>query len=344
MEDNKRLIIKVCELYYDKNKTYTQIGKLLKVSRFKVSRLIKEGRRKGIINIVITDNYNNENLILEQQLEKTFGINMATVINNNNLPLIELRKKIGYEASKFINEILNDGDIICLTNGYTVNGIGDFIIKKKKVTDIKIVESNGESIITKFDYSCREISKKFAKIYNTAPYIINAPIIVDSKELRDNLLKQAGIKRTISLFDKVNILIFSVGNFYPKITRSIIDACDFSKQDFLELYNLKAAGNIMSYYFDINGNFLSTSFNDRLICFPKEKISNIPYTLAVVFGFEKRYALLGALRSKVIKFLIVDDILAKEVLNLSNLRKEDYDKTIENDKDFLNYINGTVTD
>ena len=50
-----RDIIKACLLYYEENKTQEEISGLLGVSRYKISRILRDAKRKGIVTIHVND-------------------------------------------------------------------------------------------------------------------------------------------------------------------------------------------------------------------------------------------------------------------------------------------------
>jgi DNA-binding transcriptional regulator LsrR (DeoR family) len=107
-----------------------------------------------------------------------------------------------------------------------------------------------------------------------------------------------------------------------------------SREDFMSLRALAPAGDILYHYYDIEGHFLETTFENRLVCLGANEIRKVPYTLTAVCGLEKRYALLGGLRTGITKYLVVDDLLAEEVLRIKDLAAEEYRKKISDDVGF----------
>lgn len=338
MIKNLDLIIKVSKLYYEKNLNFTEIGNLLKLSRFQVANIIKTAKKTGVVKILIDDKYIDENIKLNELLEKEFGIDRVIVVDNRELPEPEIRKRIGYITANFLNDILKDGDIISLTTSSTVNAIADSIVNKNKIRNIIVIEANGGSNIT-YSNSVHVLARKFAKVFNATHYSINAPIIVKSKKTRDILLEEKNLKKIFELFNKVKVLIFGIGTFYPKVNKLMIESGDLHKSEFLELRDLNAAGNILYYYYDIEGNFLNANFNGRIICLPKEKLKDIPYRIAVAYGKNKKFGVIGALRTKLVKFLILDSQLAKGILDIKDISKKEFEKLCKKDINFNNYIN-----
>ncbi|WP_258566825.1 sugar-binding domain-containing protein [Microbacterium sp. Se5.02b] len=78
MEDDL-LMVRVAELYYDEDKTQDEIGGLLKVSRWKVGRLLTQAKDRGIVRIEIV-HPRARRLGLERLLVERFGLTDAVVV------------------------------------------------------------------------------------------------------------------------------------------------------------------------------------------------------------------------------------------------------------------------
>jgi len=332
------LVYKASRLYYEDDLTFTEIGKKLKLSRFQVANIIKTAKEIGLVRIIIDEKFIDKNLKTATLLEDIFKIDKVLVVNNENLPESEVKRKIGLEAANLLVNIIKDNDVISLTTSSTVKAIADSIYNIGKIKNIKIIEANGGSNLS-YSNSVHNISRKFSKVFNAPHFTINAPIIVDSIETKRVLLGEKNIKNTYKMFHEINILIFGIGTFYPKINKLMIESGDLHKNEFLELKRLYAAGNILFYYFDIEGNFLNTSFDNRIICLPKENIKDISYKVAAVFGHEKKYGVLGALRTGLINFLILDNVLAEKILEIKDLSQKEFKKKCGEDINFNDYIN-----
>ena len=79
--NNKRLMIKVCELYYIQNKSQKEISAILGISRPQICRLITAAKEGGIVNISISNPYVRETE-LENRLIGRFGIRDALVVDS----------------------------------------------------------------------------------------------------------------------------------------------------------------------------------------------------------------------------------------------------------------------
>ena len=78
MFKQERLLIKIAEMSYLENKTQSQISKELGIHRSTISRLLKQTRESGIVEINIK--YDTAgNYSIEKVLEKSFGLQKARI-------------------------------------------------------------------------------------------------------------------------------------------------------------------------------------------------------------------------------------------------------------------------
>src|SRR6478735_6118712 len=80
-DDDELLSVRVAELYYDENKTQDEVGALLKISRWKVGRLLTQARERGIVRIEIV-HPRARRLSVERALSERFGLKDAVVVPN----------------------------------------------------------------------------------------------------------------------------------------------------------------------------------------------------------------------------------------------------------------------
>lgn len=51
--EEKRLLVKIAQMYYEKDMTQSEISKALNIYRTSISRLLKKARDEGIVKITI---------------------------------------------------------------------------------------------------------------------------------------------------------------------------------------------------------------------------------------------------------------------------------------------------
>jgi deoxyribonucleoside regulator len=74
-------------------------------------------------------------------------------------------------------------------------------------------------------------------------------------------------------------------------------------------------GDISGRYFDINGNRILGDVEDRIIGLIWDDLQKLNNVVAVVCGWDKTAAIVGALRTGLLDYLIIDDRTLSEVFS-----------------------------
>ena len=82
--DDPRLMVRVCDLYYNQGISQQQIAKDLNLSRPTVSRVLALAKEQGIVKISISNVNAVEHWELERRLEKEFGLREVIIVGENS--------------------------------------------------------------------------------------------------------------------------------------------------------------------------------------------------------------------------------------------------------------------
>ena len=307
-------MVKVANLYYKDNITQDEIAKKLKISKYQVNRVLKKALSSGIVKITIIDAASNVS-VLEEELEKSFGLKRAIVIENFGLSDIELKSKLGSAAAEYLLEIIKDNDIIGVSWGTTVNEVINHLPARIN-KEVEVVQITGGSHQLSLDLNCHDITRRLALKFDREPHLLFAPAILDSKKVNDMLMREKSIRSTFEFFDKITIALVGIGAIYPRIVSTLVNTGHISKEDFESLNKHNAVGDVFSHFFDINGVICDSSLKGRLVAMQVGTLLNVPYSIGVAGGKLKAEAILGALRGRYINILITDDTAAEKILKL----------------------------
>ena len=81
--NNRRLAVKVCELYYYAGLSQKEICAKLGISRPQISRILKEARTSGLITITINNPFGNETALSWLSLRSTIWLARWSLIREN---------------------------------------------------------------------------------------------------------------------------------------------------------------------------------------------------------------------------------------------------------------------
>ncbi|MCL5071394.1 MAG: sugar-binding transcriptional regulator [Actinobacteria bacterium] len=314
MAYNTDLIIKVAKLYYEQNCNFNQISEKLKISRYKIYRIIKKAKDTGIVKIII--NTPSKSLIdLETRIETLYRLKRAIIVQNEGLPSEELKYKIGQAAGELLIEILEDGDILGVSWGSTVQKILNFLtLRVNKKVDI--VQLSSGSHLSGLDIMCHELSRQLAERFNSKPYLLFSPEIAKNKKMKDLLLEDDSIKKTFALFDKLTIAIFGVGPLTLEELERLSNYGQITENEARTLLENKAIAGIFSNYIDSEGRICDEKLASRAITMPIQKLKEIPYSILLAGGAQKSESILAAIRGGYVNVLVTDEKAIKEILKL----------------------------
>jgi DNA-binding transcriptional regulator LsrR (DeoR family) len=301
-------MVEVAHLYYEENLSQQEIADRLNVSRSLIALLLKKAREQGIVQIQIRDPQNVfQDLAL--QLQERFHLKHAEVVSSAHLSTLLTRRAVGNAAAQFLDRNLQDGDILGLAWGRTILEVVN-LLAPSKPRQIEVVPLLGESGYTSSYTQLNQIVLQAARAFNGTPYFLLVPMLVGSKELRDALLQDTSTKDVISRWERITYACVGIGAF-PPVDGQIVY---IGQENLPELIQREAVGDICARYFNSQGEFIKTEFNERLLGVSLDHLRRTKNVLAVAVGIEKARAVLGALRTQLITHLFVDEALARVLL------------------------------
>ena len=135
-------------------------------------------------------------------------------------------------------------------------------------------------------------------------HLIQAPIIVQSKSIRDTLFKETTIRETIEIARKADLVMFSVGLIGPEslLWKSGL----LTESDATKLKMAGAVGAICGRFFDEQGNRCLHDLTERTIGLNLNELKKIKHKILISAGVEKNQAVIGALKGNLVDVLIID--------------------------------------
>jgi deoxyribonucleoside regulator len=253
---------------------------------------------------------------LEEKLEKKFKLKRAIVVENFGLSDTELKAKIGQAASRYLLDIIKEGDIIGVSWGTTINEVINYLPTKIN-RSVEVVQITGGSHELSIDLNCHDITRRFASKFGVNPHLLYAPSIVDTKKMHDMLLEETSIKKTFDHFSKLTIAMVGIGAMYPRVISTLVKTGHISGSDLEYLKASGAVGDVYSHFFNIDGKTCDSKLSERIIAMPVKELFRVPYSIGIAGGELKAEAILGAIRGKYINILITDSHAGEKIMKIS---------------------------
>jgi DNA-binding transcriptional regulator LsrR (DeoR family) len=248
---------------------------------------------------------------LALKIRKAFNIK-DVLIAASSKSIEKCRENAGALAAFYLQKVLEDNMLLGVTLGRTSYYVTHYLEMPgtKKVDVIQMVGGiSGKTI----DTDGQEITKRLARKLNGNSYILHAPHMVKTKLLKDLLIQEPSISAHFERFNDIDVALLGIG--YPKLhIGTQVTSGAITKADSIQLLELGAVADICGKYFDINGKTCNAGINERAIAIDLEILKQIPIVIGVAAGLEKVKSCISILRSGYINVLIIDEILAKGLI------------------------------
>ncbi len=309
VQEKWNMLSTVANLYYNADLTQSQIAERLYTSRSRVSRLLKEAREQGVVEITIQEPW-ERNLDLEDSLKKAFSLEDVRVINLHNYDQDAGLERLAETAAYYVDAMIEENMIIGISWGYTLYRIvSEIKSNSRRNLPITVVPIMGPANVKSPEKDSLELAQNLASAYGGKYRYLYAPLFVKSKELRNNLIQEDEIREVLDLSRKSDIILTSVGSIEYRSWEHYL-----SEKTLRTLKNKGAVGHIGGHFYNIEGKELSTSLADRMIGLSLKEIKDCKEVVCVAYGTNKADPVLGALRGGFINTLIIDEDCAKKIL------------------------------
>jgi len=298
------LKVKISKLYYQQNLSKKKIGENLRLSRFKVAKLLEDAVKDGIVTINIKEPENTY-IDLENTLEKKFKVFRVSVVDSSSDYNL-MKKNIGVAAANCLIDLVYNGDTIGIAWGTTIYEMINALPERIEKKDVSVVQITGGLNQVETKYNAIELSSRLSKIFNSKCYQLYAPAIVDCIETKQLLFNDSSIKRTLDMFNKVNIAIVGIGSVSPKPSTLLYKEGFLKEEDIIKIVKNNAVGDINTSFYDFNGETCKLELENRTVGMKIEQLKRVRYVIGVAGGELKVNAIYAALRGKIINILITD--------------------------------------
>lgn len=310
------LIRKVSILYHHHNFTQQQIANRLQLSRPKVSRLLKEAKNRGYIQISI--NIPNDSFVeLETTIEKKYGLDEVVITEINPLANKSsdklIKKQLGAAAAKYLQRTISQNSVLGLTWGTTLQAMVDEM-QPVSAQNLHIVQTLGGVGPPEENTHAMDISRRLSQLLNSRLTLLPAPGIVESYETKKVLLADRKVNAALNLFPKIKTAFVGIGALKtnPVLQK---ESSEISSKIQNEILKSNAVGDIGLNFFDIDGNEVELEFQNLFIGMSLLELKKVETVVGIAGGEEKYTAILGALRGNFINVLITDYLTAKQLAN-----------------------------
>jgi len=304
-------LIKVAKLYYHGNCSQDEIAKLMGYSRPRVSRMLTLARELKIVEFNIHDSP-GEIERMEGQLKDRLDLKDVRILPSESGRLGTMYAT-AISAGEYLNSILQPDMRVGISWGATLDVLVSQLRPEKKYETVKVVQMIGGSTKTSFNIDSQGLTIRLADKLGSSYSILQTPLYVSSKAVRDLLMDEPEIKAHFSLLKTLDVALISISPIRPERSGayragyiSLEDSQALAKSGFVT----DVCGNRI--YKD--GTLRPNAMNDKVIAILPEDLQRIPIAIAVAAGEEKSETIQAAAKARLFNVLITDEVAAISIL------------------------------
>jgi deoxyribonucleoside regulator len=309
--DQLRLCTKIAYLYYREQMTQQGIAAKLEISRQSVGRILKKAEEEGIVTVAI-----NSPLLRcidgsEAELERRFGLKEAVIVSPMDTSEEAVKSAIGEAAADLISQRVAEKSTIGVSWSSTVFRCAKALPDNRSLK-ASVVMLNGSLDRTDIPTGGERIIKAFASSFGGQSFIMPAPMIVDSPDIKQSLLSDS---RFYSIYDsacRAEYCVFGVGEISEH--SSLYQTGYVSEELLGRLKAAGAVGEICGKFYDKDGRICLPFLDDSTIAVPLESLKARRLSIALAGGTDKVHAILGMLKGGYCNVLVTTEETANALL------------------------------
>jgi deoxyribonucleoside regulator len=306
-------LVRVSRLYYELGETQEAIAEQVGVTRPQVSRLLKEARAQGVVEIRIVDRTEVESPA-GVALRDRFGLRTVHLAPNLDGTADVARRRVGRLGAQVLRSVIRDGMVLGVGDGASMSAVADELASdledraSRTHVDATVVPLCGGFWRSS---AAAEPFRRIGEALGATVHALHAPGLLDDAAVRDALYSHPGVRSAVELWGRLDVALLGIGG-------STWNKASVGADALAELRGSRAVGEILIAPYSIDGRLVGESLRRRTIAFDARSLASVPLTIAVADGPAKIGPILGALRTGLVNTLVTDVATAEGVLNLAD--------------------------
>jgi deoxyribonucleoside regulator len=304
------LMLLVARLYHENQLTQEEIAGRMNLSRQKVSRLLIAAREQGIVKTMVLDPNPVDSLLVDE-LKNDFNLKEVVLTSGETLDSSQLREGIGLAAAEYLQDSLRDDQLVGIGWGRTLFETVNLLRpdKPKRINVIPLIGGLGD--ISPF-FQVNELTRRLSDAFSGTYRHLYVPAFIEDRNVLDNLVNSQEVRQVVEMWNRLDVALIGVGHVEFQQMSSMFFVNHITPPTLTLLEEQGTVGDICARFYNIQGDQVYPEMG--VIGISLDILKNTPNVVAIAGGMEKIRALVGALRGRYIKTLIIDTATARAVL------------------------------
>lgn len=305
--------LRAAQMYYLQDMTMDAIARELRTSRSSVSRLLSHARDTGLVEIQIHPPQGQE-LRLEGAIRSRFGIAAHVVPTPQNLSDVERFERVAMSAARLLPVHFDANMTLGIAWGSTLDAISRHL-PKKEAHNSTVVQLNGagNTFTTGVDYAS-EILQRFGQAFGSSIQQFPVPAFFDDRRTKEAMWRERSTRRVLELQARCDVILFGLGSPFAEVPSRVYIGGYLDRDDYRSLREDKVVGDIATVFFRADGSWKDVELNARATGPAFTVLGRASRRICVVSGRQKLPSLRGAIATRLITDLVLDEHLAEDLV------------------------------
>lgn len=299
----------VARLYYEHGLTHAEIGSLLGLSRVKVTRLLAEARRAGVVEISV---HTDERAFapLESELVTAFGLQAAWLCPSSEGDAERALASLGVAGAEAISSVLPHSRRIAV--GLST-AVAASVAQLRPVTTpaVDVAPLAGSTGGRAHSSNPHALAAALAAATGGSAFHVPAPLVASSPVIARALFADEGVTAALDAAATADAIVVGVGG-----TSRLGDALRraTNERELAELAGRGAVGDLSARFFDDQGEPVDSVMNSLVVGLTLPQMRGVPIRIGVAGGSHKHRAIFTALSTGLLNVIATDRDTAQALL------------------------------
>lgn len=314
--DREETLLAASSMYYLQDIKMETIANRLHMSRSSVSRLLKQARASGLVEITLRPTPTKA-LGVGHRISEQFGVETYVVPVTDAATVEERLEQVAMATARIVSSLFDSDMILGVAWGTTLAAIANQL-SKKPTRGSSVVQLNGaaNNRTSGVEYAGDLISR-FADAFDARIHLFPVPAFFDYAETRRAMWRERSVARVLAVQQRVDIALFSIGAVGGAVPSHVYSAGYLEPEDIQTLEAEGVVGDVCTVFLRADGTYEDLSLNERATGPTPAELRRVPRRVCAVAGDGKVVGLLAALRAGVVTHLVLDEQTASRLAEIA---------------------------
>jgi len=311
--DRDEALLTASTMYYLQDVKMEAIAAHLHLSRSSVSRLLKQARAEGLVEITLRP---TPTLApgLGREISERYGIETVIVPVVDSATVEERLDQVARATAHLVSGWFDSDMVLGVAWGTTLSAIAKHLSRKPTRGSV-VVQLNGaaNNRTSGVDYVANLVAA-FASAFDARVHLFPVPAFFDYAETRKAMWRERSVERVLDVQRRADVVLFSIGAIAGEVPSHVYSAGYLEPEDIQNLEAEGVVGDVCTVFLRADGTYEDLALNERATGPTPAELRRIPRRVCAVAGDAKVAPLRAALLAGVATHLVTDELTAKALM------------------------------